>query len=200
MSATMLVWLAAAALYALFHFWYVGFRSKLTPEEIERVLAVVREHDPSKQAMFRRIFEEDTGREFYMVNLLKLHRQLPSGEYGPQVLMKYQKPFMAAMLRRGGHPIAMARAASPATESWGIDHADDWDAAVLVRYRSRRDLAEILCTPMFRSQHPYKLQAVSKTFAFMADPARIIIGGPRLVVPLALLCAAALLTLAMAHV
>ena len=55
--------------------------------------------DPAREPLFRRILEEDTGREFHMVNLLKVHRELPSGLSGRDVLMKYQRPFIREMLR-----------------------------------------------------------------------------------------------------
>jgi hypothetical protein len=189
------IWGLAALAYGLFLLWYVGLGGKLGADEIERACANVRSIDPGREALMRRVFETDDGREFFMVNLLQLHR-LPSGATAVDVLLKYQKPFMAEMIKRAGHPIAMCRAASPAVECWGLDNAEDWDAAVLVRYRSRRDLAAILATPMFRTQHPFKLEAVRKTFAFVGDPARIIVGGPKLVVPLVLLVLALAATLA----
>jgi hypothetical protein len=184
------VWLLAGALYAAFLAWYVGWPRRMTPAEVDAACASVRDFDPAREPLLRRILEQDTGREFHMVNLIRLHRQLPSGASARELLMKYQKPFFAELLRRGGHPIALVRAAAPAIECWGLAGAEDWDAAVLVRYRSRRDLAAIIATPMFRSQHPFKVEAVAKTFAFVGDPATIIGGGPKVVVPLLLLAVA----------
>lgn len=190
-----LSWTAAAFIYLLFHAWYVGFRPKLTATEVEAYCARLADWGPERVAQVRHLLLADTGREFFMVNLLRLHRVLPSGESGQQVMMKYQKPFLRAIFRRGCHPIAVAQAAGPAIECWGISNAEKWHTAVLVRYRSRRDFAETLVMPQFREIHDYKQQAVEKTFAFVGDPARILIGGPRWVVPLMLIAAAALASL-----
>jgi hypothetical protein len=190
-------WISAAALYLAFHAWYVGFGRRLSAGEIERACAVIRSIEPDKESLLRTFFEQDRGGEFFMVNLIRLRRDLPAGADARALLMKYQKPFLGTLLRSGGHPIAFCRAAAAAVECWGIDDASEWDAAVLVRYRSRRDLAQIISTPMFRSQHPFKLEAIGKTFAFPGDPARILVGGPRLLVPLLLFALAAGLTLAL---
>lgn len=190
-----LSWTVVAFAYIIFHAWYVGFRPKLSAAEVEDYCQRLADWGPERVTQVRQLLLADTGREFFMVNLLRLHRTLPSGESGKQVLMKYQKPFLQAIFRRGCHPIALALAAGPVIECWGINNAEKWDSAVLVRYRSRRDFAETLVMPQFREIHGYKQQALEKTFAFVGDPARILIGGPRLVVPLFLIAVAAVASL-----
>lgn len=183
-----LIWLFVVLAGALFFAWYVGFRAPLTAAEVEAVCAQLPGVDETKIAKVRAVLSDDDGREFYMANLLKLHPVTASGESGRHVMRRYEQPFLKAILRRASHPIALGVGFAPAIESWGLERADDWDLAVFVRYRSRRDLAETLLTPQFHEIHPFKEAALEKTFAFPCAPAHIVGGGPKLVVPLLLVC------------
>jgi hypothetical protein len=187
------IWIAAGIAYAAFHAWYVGFRPKLTAAEVDGYCRELAAHwPPGRIQQVRNLLANDTGRQFFMANVLRMNRKTASGEPVMKVMERYQKPFLREILKRGCHPIAFARAASPAVECWGIDNADDWDFAAFVRYRSRRDLAETLVLPLFREIHEHKLEAVEKTFAFPGDPAGILFGGPRVVVLLMLMMLASL--------
>ncbi len=191
-----LIWLGAALAYAAFYAWYVGFRHRLTEAEVDALCAELGLHWPAERiAPIRGFLRSDTGREFFMANLVKLRTHTASGERGSVAIQRYQRPFFKLILKHGCHPIAVGIAASSALECWGIEQAESWTAVALVRYRSRRDLAEILLTPAFRALHPHKENAVEKTIAFAGDPATLVGGGPKLTVPLALLALAALLSL-----
>lgn len=183
-----LIWLFVLLACALFYAWYVGFRAPLTAAEVDAVCAQLPGVDEAKIAKVRAVLAHDDGREFYMANVLKLHRVTASGDSGRRMLNRYQKPFLKAILGRACHPIALGIGFAPAIESWGLEQADDWDFAVFVRYRSRRDLAETLLTPQFHEIHPFKEAALEKTFAFPCAPAHIVGGGPKLMVPLVLIC------------
>ena len=190
-----LIWLCAALLYAAFYVWYVGFQRRLTPDEVTAICAQLEAHwPPDRLAPVRAFLSQDSGREFYMVNLLKLRARTASGERGSTVMQRYQGPFLKAMLRRGGHPIAVGVAASSAVECWGLEQGEHWSVAAMVRYRSRRDLAAILLTTDFQQIHLHKEAAVEKTIAFASDPAYVVGGGPKLTVPLVLLTLALLAT------
>jgi hypothetical protein len=142
----------------------------------------------------RRFLEQDTGREFFMVNLIHLREKDGSVQASREILEKYTKPVLGVMLRRGGHPVAFARAAAPSVELWGIENAKDWHFAAFMRYRSRRDLAAVITLPAFQDNHPFKMQGIDRTFAFPGDPAGVV-GGPKLLVPVLLFAVAAALTL-----
>jgi hypothetical protein len=60
----------------------------------------------------------------------------------------------------------MGAAAAPALDVWGIEGAERWDQAGLMRYRSRRDLMEIASNPAFQGPHEFKIAAMNKTVAF----------------------------------
>lgn len=191
---SVIIWTVAAALYCAFYIWYVGFQSKLTPAEIDAICRRLKDVDPERMAVLRKILTEDTGREFYMVNLLKFHEQNGSIKSSMRQLLKYSAPFTRELLKRAGHPIALTFAASAAVELWGIENAEKWDFAAFMRYRSRRDMAEMIVSPAFHDNHEFKRASLEKTFAFVGDPVRIA-GGPKLLIPVLLFAIAAGLTL-----
>ena len=181
MSPT-LIWLIALLTYALFYCWYIGFRSRVTPAEIERTMAILDAGlvDETRKSHLRLFLANDDGKDFVMVNLLELAK--PRKESSKN-LNAYQKIFLGQLLRKAGHPILIARAASGNIENVACQEFDNWTAAGMVRYRSRRDLMEILPATIGSEHHELKLSALDKTFAFPASP-WFVVGGPKLLVPL----------------
>lgn len=191
-----LIWLLAALAYAGFYGWYVGFKRRLSANEVEACCRALEKTWPAERiAPIEAFLSQDTGREFYMANVLKLHGRTSSGERGSEVMQRYQKPFLKSILKRACHPIAVGVAASSAMEHWGIENGEAWTVAAFVRYRSRRDFAEILLMPSLYGIHLHKEAAVEKTIAFASDPAFIAGGGPKLLVPLVLIAMASLASL-----
>ena len=180
--STTLIWLIALLTYALFYFWYIGFRSRVTPAEIERTMAILDAGlvDETRKSHLRHFLANDDGKDFVMVNLLELAK--PRKESSKN-LNAYQKIFLGQLLRKAGHPILIARAASGNIENVACQEFDNWTAAGMVRYRSRRDLIEILPATIGSEHHELKLSALDKTFAFPASP-WFVVGGPKLLVPL----------------
>lgn len=180
--STTLIWLIALLTYALFYFWYIGFRSRVTPAEIERTMAILDAGlvDETRKSHLRHFLANDDGKDFVMVNLLELAK--PRKESSKN-LNAYQKIFLGQLLRKAGHPILIARAASGNVENVACQEFDNWTAAGMVRYRSRRDLMEILPATIGSEHHELKLSALDKTFAFPASP-WFVVGGPKLLVPL----------------
>ncbi|MDG1906578.1 MAG: hypothetical protein P8I38_13220 [Arenicella sp.] len=188
-----IIWISGAILYACFWFWYVGLSRKIEPQEIESTLQQMRtQADASNQQLqaLRRFFEEDNGKDFVMVNLLELKD--PKRESGKK-LEAYQKVFLSNLLKRAGHPVFIARVATGKIENIGCDD-DNWTAAGMVRYRSRRDLMEVIPETFGSEHHGLKLEALERTFAYPSTPWTLV-GGPRIVVPLALALIASLLHL-----
>ena len=48
----------------------------------------------------------------------------------------------------------------------GVENAETWDTGALVRYRSRRDLLDIVTNPDFGGRHHFKVAALEKTIAY----------------------------------
>lgn len=185
----------ALMLYAAFWSWYMGFGRKISPAEIERVMACLTDDEwtPQQVANARRFFENDDGKDFVMVNALHFKPPIKKSQ---ALFAKYGEAFRPHLIKRAGHPILMAKAASGNVENVNSDAADDWSMAALVRYRSRRDFAEIALLFAGSADHQLKLDAVVKTFGFPAAP-WFVLGGPRWIVGLALALAAALAHIAL---
>jgi hypothetical protein len=193
--STSVVWASAAIAYGIFWYWYVSFRRKITLREVEETMRLLDVHNfgtENQRQHLRRFLANDDGKDFVMVNLL--HLKAPLGE-SRQKLETYQKIFLGALLKKAGHPVMLARAAVGNLENVACDHADDWTAAGMVRYRSRRDFMEMLPATVGSPHHGLKLEALEKTFAFPAS-AWFMFGGPRLVVALSIGLIAAIIQLA----
>lgn len=192
---TALVWICAVAGYALFCFWYVGFRARVTPAEVEQIMELFHgmpEFSAQQQEQLHRFLLADDGKDFVMVNLLRLREPLRESA---QKLQRYQKIFLGALLRKAGHPVLFARAAGGYLENVACEDSGQWTATALVRYRSRRDFMEMLPTTIGSVHHRAKHASLQQTFAFPATPWTMA-GGPRLVVALVLALVAALVQLA----
>ena len=198
------IWAAALALYAAFWLWYVGIPNPLTPEEVETYLAQIERSEhfaPEQIAALRAFLLADDGGEFFMLNLVRFH---PGDVAGPgsaeprparEVMAGYGDHFMPALFRRGGHPAYFGRAAAGYLEQWNVAPDPGWTFGAAIRYRSRRDLVELVVDPRFADAHLFKQAAVANTLAFPTAPAFVAVG-PKIWVALALGLLAALAQLA----
>ncbi len=193
------IWGLPALLYALFWLWYTPLSGPLTAEEIDRYLTLAGERSGGLEDLdrIRRFAEEDDGRQFIMVNLLDLVEDPPTlpatGEGAPSTaLMGHYMEFMyPELFRRACHPIFAGTSVSDALDLVGIEGADRWETAALMRYRSRRDMLEIAFDPRFTDRHDYKMAALEKTIAFPVAPT-LNPGDPRLLLALLFIALAGL--------
>jgi hypothetical protein len=181
----LLIWGGAAILYAAFSLWYNSLRGPLTPAEVEgyierfRTLSGVTNE---RLAPVRAILEADDGREFFMVNLIRLHdgpvKEPGSGQLKParEVLSGYTRYFLAALFRRAGHPAFGGRVAGRYIEHWGTEPDPGWTFALAMRYRSRRDMMELATDPRFVPAHAYKIAAMANTLALPMAPGYVLFG------------------------
>ncbi len=193
MLTPLLIWTSCAIAYLLFWCWYVGFKKKITPDEVVAIRALLSDHighSPNRIETICDFFANDDGRDFVMVNLLELKKPYDQSR---AKLSAYQKVFLGNLLKRAGHPVFVAKATAGNIESIDCD-GDHWTAAGMVRYRSRRDLLEILPATIGSDHHGLKLDALRRTFAFPSAQ-WMIFGGPKIVVALALALVAALVHL-----
>ena len=199
-----LIWGNAVLLYLAFRLWYDGLRRPLTREEIDAFLAEVHAkygggNDP---AVLRQFLEADDGKEFVMLNLVKVEQGMvadpKTGEQvpGPQMMRRYSDPFVRALIRRGGHPGMVGRKVGPYVDAWNVEADPGWTIFGLMRYRSRRDLIAMVRNPLFAEVHPYKLLGIPTTFSFPTQREVSVYMGPRAWVALVLALGAALVHLA----
>jgi hypothetical protein len=187
-------WIVLAVLYGAFFAWYTSFGGPLQPEEIEEFMGILEANDapPERIARWRRFMETDSGDDFAMANFLSLAETpkpvegVPAGESSADVMARYTTPFMGKAVRSAAHPVLYGKAAGDAMDLWGIEGAERWSHAGVVRYRSRRDLMEQVRGLVGTDIHRYKIAAMDKTIAFPIDP-WITAGDPRLLLALVFL-------------
>jgi hypothetical protein len=200
------VWLVAATLYAGFLLFYNNWRGKLTREEIDTMLAQAEAQgaaDLNDLSIVRKFLEEDDGREFVMVNLVRVpDTMVIDPDTGAQVpasdMMKaYSKAFMPRLIKHGGHPALAAHKVGGYVDAWKVGPDPGWSIVGFMRYRSRRDMLKMVVDPTFKDAHKYKLLGVGETFSFPTQPFIRAYVSPRVTVFLILALVAALAQLAM---
>lgn len=198
------IWGGALALYVLFRAWYDNWRGPLTKAEIDAFFAEVSgkfggKNDPS---VLRAFLEADDGREFVMLNLVKVEEgtvtdPATGGEIaGREAMRRYSDPFVKRLLRRGGHPGMVGAKVGPYVDAWNVEADPGWSIFGLMRYRSRRDMIAMVRDPLFAEVHPYKLLGIPTTFSFPTQRQVSLYVGPRVWVALVLALGAALAQLA----
>jgi hypothetical protein len=198
-------WAFAGLVYILFRVWYDNWRGKLSEAEIDRFMqlaAAQREErggvEVNDPAVIRAFLEADDGREFVMLNLVRVapgliaHPVTGVPTPGRDLLQLYSKPFVTALVRRGGHPAMVARPVGGYVDAWGVSPNPGWSVVGFMRYRSRRDLMILATDPRFKDIHQFKLAGISETFSFPTQPWLKLFVGPRLWLGLILALAAAL--------
>jgi hypothetical protein len=188
------VWAVLAILYSAFFSWYTSFSGPLSGEEIAHYVDVLQtdgERDPARIALWLGFMENDTGDDFAMFNALDLRETplpmdgVPADESSQAVMQRYARPFMAEAFKSAAHPVLLGSAAAGTLDLWGIEGAEQWSNAGVVRYRSRRDLMEQAVHTLGADIHGYKIAALEKTIAYPLDP-WFHLGDPRLVLALVL--------------
>ena len=200
------IWLTAVLFYLAFRVWYDNWRGPLRREEIDAYLEKIEGSeltDTSDLDSLRRFMEEDDGREFIMLNLVRLNPELvPHPETGEltspaKLLREYLGTFVPQLVRRAGHPLLQARKVGGYVDAWNVEPDPGWSFMGYMRYRSRRDLAELATAPAFLAAHPFKAAAMPNTFSFPTQPMLSLYAGPRVWVGLVLALVAAVIHLVM---
>jgi hypothetical protein len=198
-----LVWLPALALYAIFLGWYVNWSGPVQPVEVAALMERLESSgaggiDRNNLGTMRKFLEADDGREFFMVNLVRLApgnvADPVTGAQRParQVAEGYSRVFMPALLARGGHQAILARKVGGYLDAWGVDPDPGWTVMGYIRYRSRRDLALLASDPQFGPSHKFKFAAIAQTYAFPSQPLVLALLSPKIWVGLALALVAAM--------
>lgn len=199
---TFMAWAPALALYAGFLVWYVNWRGRVTPAELDALMKRLEasgagDNGRNDLATMRALLEADDGRQFFMLNLVRVS---PGKVADPvtgamrsarSVLEGYTKVFMPALLARGGHPAIVARKVGGYVDAWGVEPDPGWTIVGYMRYRSRRDLALLASDPRFAGAHDFKFAAMPNTFSFPTQPQLLALASPSVWVGLLLACAAA---------
>ena len=190
------IWGTAAIVYALFISWYFNWSGPLTETEIEESLATLAEQrdvPESRLKMLRKFLEEDDGDEFLMQNLIRfnsgniVHPSTGQPASAYEVLDSYNRPFISALFRRAGHPVIVSNKVGGYIEAWNLDAATDWELVASMRYRSRRDMIELVLDPQFEDIHEFKTAALQQTGAFPVHTQMSLYLTPKIYVPILIL-------------
>ena len=198
----MKIWVSLLVIYAGFFLWYTDIGGKLDKEEIEFFLEKLEENasansaDPetynSQKNLIKRFMEEDTGRQFLMVNNIDMDDDpedvegAEPGESAERLLDRYMEHMYAQLLKRACHPVFAGNAVHPSMDLVGIEGAEIWDQVALMRYKSRRAFMEVVTHPNMGSKHAFKVAAMEKTIAYPVETV-LYLGDPRFLLALILI-------------
>ena len=195
----MKIWISLLVIYAGFFLWYTDMGGKLDEEEIEFFLEKLEENasvnsvDSSSQiSLIKRFMEEDTGRQFLMVNNIDMNENpedvegAEPGESAESLLDRYMEHMYSQLIKRACHPVFAGYAIHPSMDIVGIEGAEIWDQAVLMRYKSRRAFMEVVTHPNMLSKHDFKVAALEKTIAYPVETA-LYFSDPRFLLALILI-------------
>jgi hypothetical protein len=194
------IWIGAFVLYAAFRAWYDNWRGPLSRDEIEKFVHAMKGTRSAEQndlGVLREFLEKDDGREFVMLNLVRVERgDVPhptTGKLTPgrDLLQVYVRSFMPALLRRGGHPAIVSRKIGGYVDAWGVAADPGWTMMGYMRYRSRRDMMMLIAQPRFHAMHPFKMAGTAETFSFPTSPDLMIFASPRVWLAMLILLVAA---------
>lgn len=200
MSARMKLWLFPALLYAVFVIWYTDFGGPLSDVEVDEFIEIMTANgsNPEQVEYFAEFLRNDTGRQFLMVNNLDMNESPPAVEGAPAnadadtLIGLYMEHMIPELFKRASHPVLMGPAVYTAIDITGIEDADQWTSAALLRYRSRRSFMEIISNPDILGPHDFKLAALDKTIAYPIETS-LYLSDPRLLLGLILLALTALI-------
>lgn len=166
------IWLASLGLiYASFWIWYGGNGDPISEEEglemlakVERLHGVKLEDSPegSMSRNLRAMLPNDDGKEFYAVNL-------EARADGPEALKaeaEYAAIVVPLLLERGGHPVFVSERAGLMLGKYG----DEVDRVAVVRYRSLRDLLDMIADEKMLAGNAFKTASLAHTEVFITRP------------------------------
>ena len=161
----------------VFMFWYSGGEEPLSAEEVDQLIGQIQSQTqkPGGQhdiTALRQFLSEDDGQPFYTVNLYKYYDQ---AQYphdwdvtaapkvsGRHAYNRFSQVMVKLLAKQASHPIFGS--------DWMDNNTQQWDRLVIVRYRSRRDIAQIFASDEF-------VQASSHKWAGLEKNQRLLVQG-----------------------
>lgn len=142
--------------------WYRGSENPLSAQEIDHYIDQIALEQGEVLAFLdiptnREFLETDDGAPFFVVNLFKFAQRVQDPEdasqfvSGKEAFDRFTAKVIPIWLKRGGHPVFASKFVAPA---YG-----NWDYISVVRYRSRRDYAEMLVDEDYLAALPLRLAA-----------------------------------------
>ncbi len=157
--------LLVLALMMLAGLWeYVGSGQALSQQEvddyIERIEAQAGNPGRHDISHFRDFLERDDGQPFYTVNLYQYYQKANYEDVqnqplsGREAFNKFSVVMVGLLAQHASHPIFGS--------DWADSHLNPWHRLVIVRYRSRRDIAAIFASSEFAQASVHKWAGLKK--------------------------------------
>ncbi|HAU21921.1 MAG TPA: hypothetical protein DCS24_04870 [Erythrobacter sp.] len=172
MNRTKWIWLGlVAAFYSGFWYWYGGNGEPLGQKESSALLVQMEQaygrslEEAPEGSMIRNLAEMapvDDGKQFYAVNL----ERLKSGEAAEAADRRYSELVLPLLFERGGHPVFVGDRAGLMLGIYG----ENVDRVAVVRYRSLRDLFDIILDPAMQRGSGDKFASLEHTEVFIVRP------------------------------
>ena len=166
------IWVGLVVLlYLFFWSWHGGEDRPLTEEEGAELIQQMEEAygrkleeapEGSMISNLHKMISNDDGKEFYAVNL----EQLRLGPAAEDADRRYAEMVLPEILKRGGYPIFLGNRAGLMLGVYG----KDVDRVAVIRYRSLRDLFDMILAPEMQSGSPLKFASLDHTEVFIVRP------------------------------
>lgn len=172
MSKAKVIWAAFLAIvYVSFWIWYGGNGEPISQAEGEKMLAQIEQlhgvkfEDTPEGSMSRNLTDmlpHDDGKEFYAVNL-ETRAQGPDAK---EAETRYGEIVIPLLLERGGHPVFVSERAGLMLGKFG----NQIDRVAVVRYRSLRDLLDMIRDERMVEGNKFKSASLAHTEVFITRP------------------------------
>ena len=178
--------------------WYGGSGQPVSPNDAAAYRAELQANAKSRDRDFsdpikymNRLIKDDDGNEFIMVNLIRYREkaQYPStspwaNETDPTLAdNRYGAGVLPLLLKRGSLPIFVSTVAG---EFINETSQEEWDTVAMVRYRSVRDMVEMIIEMSATDLADHKWAAIEQTHVFPVKP-KMNLASLRLIVGICLL-------------
>ena len=180
---TILNWSIWAGLYLSFLLWHGAFSAPLSTEEVNFYAQKLYERKPNQTLeAYKEQLATDDGHPVFMVNMIKyfdtpVKVEQQTEEVEARELVKNYNHFVGKFLiQRGSYPVFLGNAMGVTAASWGVDDAEGWSVAVVVRYRNLRTMLELATSKEFKEKFVYKRAAIEKTIVYPTKK-RLLPGG-----------------------
>lgn len=189
-------WAVIAVAYTFFLLWHEPWlKSPLSAAELDIALRGMdsnQQVSKEEKVAIRAFFSNDDGKPFYNLNLMLYADRAvyadglarPGIVTGVDANDAYGRLVLPHLLRRGSYPVFTSSKIG-AFLNEGAYGADFFQEVAIVRYRSRRDMLDMILDPEFKAGSPHKFAALAKNVAVPTRGGLVLDLG--ILVPLALL-------------
>lgn len=173
MKKTTLLLASLLVALAAFYAWHTPRGGPLTDAEVDAFIATQAARAGSAwtdEAAFEAFLRADDGRPFVMINLMEYREmaEYPEGAApaenmtGAEADMLYGQAVFPQLLLRGSYPVARATRHETIINSVG-ETVGAFESFAMVRYRSRRDLIDMLASDAFGDANSHKWASLENT-------------------------------------